>query len=359
LDPAALRTDSAALEAQFERMLRPCDKWWLIGLGAVMERDELIELRLSTEPFAKSGQIDAFLEVWSRHILRMEMDSVDGQPLELDMRIRSLPDFAMAAGALSPMRNRHTTGLIDNDDLVLVVVEKGTAEVSQYGRAATIGDGDAALTANGAPASLLGLKPCRVINYRFSRKLLLPQLPQVDDLVARPIAKDNPALRLLVGYAGVLNDQRELATAELRRAVSTHMHDLAALLLGGKAEPQLAEGLRAARLQAVKEDILQRIAQSSLSVSEIARSQQISERYLSKLFATDGTTFTDFVREARLARAHRMLIDPAQDHRPIYAIAYENGFGDLSYFNRTFRQRYNMTPSEARELARRDNGAGS
>ena len=58
------------------------------------------------------------------------------------------------------------------------------------------------------------------------------------------------------------------------------------------------------------------------------------------------------MREARLDRAHRILTDPAQMQRPINAIAYENGFGDLSYFNRTFRQRYGMTPSEARELAR-------
>jgi len=324
-----------------------------------MERDELVQLRVSTAPFTKNEQLDAVLEVWGRNILRMEMEPVDGQPLQLDLLLRSLPDFAMASGALSPMRNRHTTGLIDNDDLVLLVVEKGNAELSQYGRAATIGDGDAALTANGAPASVLGLKPCRVINYRFSRKLLLPHLPQVDDLVARPIAKDNPALRLLVGYAGVLNDQRELATAELRRAVAAHMHDLAVVLLGGKAEPQLAEGLRAARLRAVKEDVLQRITQRSLSVSEITRSQQISERYLRKLFATEGSTFTDFVREARLERARQMLVDPSQYQRPINTIAYESGFGDLSYFNRAFRESYNMTPSEARELARRENGTRS
>jgi AraC-like DNA-binding protein len=324
-----------------------------------MERDELVQLRLSTAPFAKSGQLDAFLEVWGRNILRMEMDPVDGQPLQLDLLLRSLPGFAKASGSLSPMRNRHTAELIDNDDLVLVVVENGIGEVSQHGRVATIKDGDAVLTANGAPASFTGLSPTRVINYRFSRNLLSAHVANLDDLVARPIAKANPVLQLLVGYAGLLNDQGELATAELRRAIATHMHDLAVLLLGSKAEPQLAEGLRAARLKAVKEDILQRITQRGLSVSEITRSQQISERYLRKLFAAEGSTFTDFVREARLERARQMLIDPSQYQRPIHTIAYESGFGDLSYFNRAFRQSYNMTPSEARELARRENGTSS
>jgi AraC-like DNA-binding protein len=150
-----------------------------------------------------------------------------------------------------------------------------------------------------------------------------------------------------------------LATPELRHAVSAHMHDLAALLLGSRPEPHLAGGFRAARLRAVKEDILQKIMQSSLSVSEIAASQQISERYLRKLFAAEGTTFTDFVREARLARAHRMLTDPRYHHRPINAIAYESGFSDLSYFNRAFRRRYNITPSAARELARLESGSAT
>jgi AraC-like DNA-binding protein len=327
-----------------------------------MELDELIELRVSTEPLAKPAEIDAFLEIWGRNILHTEIDPLEGHPLQVDMLLRSLPGFATGSGSLSPMRTRHIAELSDNDDLVLVVMKSGIGELNQYGRVATISDGDAVLAANGAPASFTGLTPGRVINFRFRRDLLRPHVPNLDDLVARPITKNNRVLQLLVGYASVLNDQGELATAELRRAVAAHMHDLAALLLGGKAELQpgaevaRGRGLRAARLQAVKKDILQRIAQSSLSVSEIARSQRISERYLSKLFASDGTTFTDFVREARLGRAHRMLIDPAQDHRPIHAIAYENGFGDLSYFNRTFRQRYNMTPSEARELARGEDG---
>jgi AraC-like DNA-binding protein len=214
-----------------------------------------------------------------------------------------------------------------------------------------MGDGEAALMTNGMPASFVIPTSSHTITYRFSRDLLRPYLPNLDDLVTRPIRR-NQVLRLLVSYSGVLNDQRSLATAELRRTVTAHMHHLAVLLLGGKAEAHLVDGVRAARLKALKDDILSRIAQSSLSVGEIARSQQISERYIRQLFGSEGTTFTDFVREARLARAYRALTDSSQRHRPIHVIAYENGFGDLSYFNRVFRRRYGMSPSDARAHAR-------
>ena len=44
-------------------------------------------------------------------------------------------------------------------------------------------------------------------------------------------------------------------------------------------------------------------------------------------------------------RAHRMLVDE-RFAGPIGAIAFDSGFSDLSHFNRTFRRRFGMTPSE-------------
>jgi AraC-like DNA-binding protein len=54
------------------------------------------------------------------------------------------------------------------------------------------------------------------------------------------------------------------------------------------------------------------------------------------------------VLEHRLLRAYRSLNDPNLTDRSISALAFEAGFGDLSYFNRTFRRRFGMTPSDVR-----------
>ena len=43
-----------------------------------------------------------------------------------------------------------------------------------------------------------------------------------------------------------------------------------------------------------------------------------------------------------------MLRDPRFVARSITSIAYDAGFGDLSYFNRTFRRHYGATPSDIR-----------
>ena len=78
----------------------------------------------------------------------------------------------------------------------------------------------------------------------------------------------------------------------------------------------------------------------------------MSARSLQRLFESEGTTFSGFVADARVAEAHAALCDPKQQDRSIADIALDCGFGDISYFNRRFRSRYNASPSEVRFHAR-------
>jgi AraC-like DNA-binding protein len=74
----------------------------------------------------------------------------------------------------------------------------------------------------------------------------------------------------------------------------------------------------------------------------------VTPRYLHRLFEREGLTYTQFVLRHRLNRAYRMLRDRRLAMLTVSAIAYQAGFGDLSYFNRTFRRRYGCTPSAVR-----------
>ena len=50
-------------------------------------------------------------------------------------------------------------------------------------------------------------------------------------------------------------------------------------------------------------------------------------------------TCSQYVLDQRLALAYRRLRDPRLAGRTVSSIAHDAGFGDLSYFNRTFRRR--------------------
>ena len=141
------------------------------------------------------------------------------------------------------------------------------------------------------------------------------------------------------------------APPELGRAVSTHIHDLVALTIGGHPDAMaLAQGrgVRAARLQAIKADVSRNAGDIDLTIAAVATRHGVTPRYIHKLFETEDVTFSEFVLTRRLAVAHRLLSDRRLAHRSITSIAFDAGFADLSYFDRAFSRRYSATPSEVR-----------
>lgn len=115
-------------------------------------------------------------------------------------------------------------------------------------------------------------------------------------------------------------------------------------------------GLPAARLRAIKQDIANNLARPGLSVAALADQHSCTPRSVQRLFETAGTTFTEYVLDQRLMQAYRVLNDPRRNGSKICAIAYDCGFGDVSYFNRMFRRRFGAAPSgvcaQARGLLR-------
>ena len=67
-------------------------------------------------------------------------------------------------------------------------------------------------------------------------------------------------------------------------------------------------------------------------------------------FQREGTSLSEFLRQARLDRAPQALQDPQFATSKVSEIAYNLGFGDLSNFNHEFRRRFGATPSEMRAL---------
>jgi AraC-like DNA-binding protein len=59
-----------------------------------------------------------------------------------------------------------------------------------------------------------------------------------------------------------------------------------------------------------------------------------------------GSTCIEYLIEYRLALA---LIDLQETNHPIMQVAMDNGFQNISYFNRIFKRKYHMTPSAYRK----------
>lgn len=320
------------------------------------DEGDISVLRLSSGDAAERDNTERFRETFGRAILRIDMEPMPGTPLKADLTLRSLPDLGMASGHLSPMRNRHGPDLIDNDDIVLVIIQQGLATLDQNGRRTEVRPGDVVITDNGEPATFTGHSATQVVNLRFKREHLAPYVLDLDQALRAATLPASTTLELLRFYAISVNKEGTLATIDLCRTVSRHLYDLAAVAIGANkdaSEPANTRGLRAARLHAIKEEILRNISDKTLTSDDVAARHNMSARYMRVLFEADDTSFSEFVLTRRLQRAHHMLSDMHLAGRSIRSIASDCGFRDLSYFNRMFRRRYRMTPSDARAKAQK------
>jgi AraC-like DNA-binding protein len=200
--------------------------------------------------------------------------------------------------------------------------------------------------------------PVKFLGFRVPRDAIAPLAGSIDDALIRMVPAGSEAIKLLVTYArAIAEEQQSLDTPELQRLVATHIHDLIAVAAGATRDGYaIAEGrgIRAARLRAIMSDITANLLDCDLTVATVAQRQRVTPRYLHKLFEGEELTFSTFVLSQRLSRAHRMLCDPRFGDRSISSVAFDVGFSDLSYFNRTFRRRYDATPSDIRHSARRN-----
>jgi AraC-like DNA-binding protein len=271
----------------------------------------------------------------------------------IDFTLRKLPGLGLLSGTVQGLRHEHArrdSGDGD-DDFSFHMNLSGLSFVSGARGEMTLGDGDAMLLnySFSRTISRPGLVDHRVV--RLPRAALSPLVRNIDDAVLCRIPRGTGMLSLLRNYVDAIFDDPALAMPEMRQLAVAQLCDLVAVTLGATRDATaLADGrgIRAARLRAVKSDIDAHLAYDDLSPGTVAKRQRVSDSYIRKLFEGEGTSFSQFVLGRRLVRAHRMLTDRRWADRSIAWIAFEAGFGDLSYFNRTFKRFYSTTPSEIR-----------
>lgn len=165
------------------------------------------------------------------------------------------------------------------------------------------------------------------------------------------IGTDNEALDLLKRYCLFLETGPTLVRPDILTHAADTIIDLIGLAIGVKGDAAglaQARGLRAARLQAILDQISRRFTDPSFSVLDIAVKLQISPRYIQDLLQETGESFTERVIELRLQKARRLLASDRGNFLKVTDVAMSCGFNEVSYFHRSFRRRFGATPVQYR-----------
>lgn len=97
----------------------------------------------------------------------------------------------------------------------------------------------------------------------------------------------------------------------------------------------------------------QKLHDPELTPQRVADHLGTSVRTLHLRFKQIGQSFTEWVRDERLKACSVALRDQNQRGLNISEIAYRWGFNDLSHFNKSFRARFNQTPTQWRNDAQK------
>jgi AraC-like DNA-binding protein len=310
--------------------------------------------QFSTEAFAKRERLAALRELFGRTICNLDIEPLETADFSASATVCQLSGLGVMFAASGAMDLTHTRELIVDDTISFIAASTSRYTVSHRGRTVGFEPGDGVLLNNAEVARMRLVSSSRFVPLTMPRAAIAPLVPDLDTAMTRRVPAGNAALKLLVGYLESARDAQSLATPELQHLAVTHIYDLLAVALGAThdaTEIAYSRGMRAGRLRAAKSFIMHHSGHRELSVGSAAAHLGVTPRYIHMLFETEGSTFTKFMVEQRLAHAYRMLLDPRMTERSISAIAFAAGFNDLSHFNRTFRRHFGKTPSDMRHAS--------
>ena len=314
-------------------------------------------VQASTDAYPARQRLAMWREIYGRNIANVDIDTIGDGPFHASVTFQGLPGVGLVSGSRSPAHYRVTRQLLagTRDGFALSMLMSGISTTQQLGREIVGRPGSAAVISGTDPSVNTMHSFGSFITIVLPRTEIAALVPNLGAAYASQIPAENSALRLLIRYVHTLHANGPI-DARFARTAASHIIDLAALAIGAKADAAHEAqqgGVAAARLQSIKAEIGERLGARDLSAATVAARHGVTSRYVHKLFERDGTTFSEFVLARRLERALQMLGDPHLATQTISAIAFECGFSDLSYFNRTFRRAYNATPSDIRHVALR------
>lgn len=184
------------------------------------------------------------------------------------------------------------------------------------------------------------------------RALLAESLRAPDDQHLQALPAIEPMTALLRDHMlSLKRTGSRLTTAQANAVVPTTVALVAACL--NTAADETAAGdpaIAVAAMVTARRLIDTNLADEQLTPDWLAQQLGMSRAKLYRMFEPVGG-IAQYIRDRRLRRAMLELRDAEFRHHPIYEIALRAGFASETTFGRAFRQRYGVTPRDARQQA--------
>jgi AraC-like DNA-binding protein len=321
-------------------------------------------IRYVTDELAQRNRVSAWRERISDLLMEIEVrPDAAASGFKSAEVARSLGDLQLLKMNFTASQIIRKAGDGEGSGYFLLHVNcSGVVVVSSMGRLLTLEEGEAVVL-DGAQAFTIHRREAGASYVvRIPRGRMMQMVLLAETVVMRKLPDAAGSSHLLTAYLDAVLHAVQ-ASPRVDQLTYRHFSDLLALVLDPAVAaatdssgivPDDNRGMSGTRFRAAKSYVVEH-AHDQISIGQVADHLGITERHAQRLFESHGTTFTAFLNDIRLARAHALLSDPASDRLRIRSICFKTGYRDVSHFNRVFRARYGCTPAEVRK--NRNSGA--
>ncbi|RRO16898.1 AraC family transcriptional regulator [Saccharopolyspora rhizosphaerae] len=310
-------------------------------------------------PVLRSRDVDEVRELGERLFAPHRLEPLEqAEPLDARLNAVHIRDVTIGYVQYGPQVGITVPDMADSYQFNIPIA--GRMEISDGRRTITSGVSRSAVLAPGAGYVGRWTSGCRQVAINISRAGLEGELErQLGRPIRGPVRFDlGVDLDEPMGQSWLATV--ELAMGELDRARSVLLHPRAAdhleqlLILGALlsarhdysaelVEPAPPPGPRTVT-RAV--ELIEEHVDEPLTVSELAHAVGVSVRCLQEGFRRHlGTSPMAYLRELRLAGAHRALVEASADATTVTAVAHRWGFTHLGRFSAAYRRKYGVSPS--------------
>ncbi|MFJ2398114.1 helix-turn-helix domain-containing protein [Streptomyces sp. NPDC087843] len=309
---------------------------------------------LSFDGVVAGDRAEFWRDACMRTFVGVEPSGRPGSAIGGAVRAYEVDGLAVGDIAATAQSMTRTQRLVDDADahyLLLAMQVQGVGGITQGDHRTRLDPGDCVVLESRRGFELDFTGSFNLWVFAFPQRLVRLSEQEQRRLAARRVdgrtglaGVSRRALLDLAGNADELSRSQSAGALELANDL------LVALLSEPLAESrQLAGSLQRTLPLRIKDHIDRNLADPGLDPAQVAAAFGISTRYLHKLFEPERETVAHYIRDLRLERVRLRLLDARFADRPISALAFDAGFGDLSGFNRAFKAKYGVSPRELRQ----------
>ena len=290
-------------------------------------------------------------------MLDLDFALVDETPFEATYngtRVDALSISVIKASAHKVSRTEASIARSGGDHVLLNFILAGSLVVEQDGRIVTINAGEVVACDTRRTYSLRFDGPFELANVRLSRQSLTHAVAGLQRMTAVNLSSSDSLCPLAFSYLNGLIDRAARLSETTSHKISNSFIELIAGLLidAAQSSPAPLFHYRSLALIRIKDFVERNLGDFDLDPTMVASTLKLSPRYMNQLLELEGASLSRYIWRRRLESAAADLRNPALSSLTISSIALNNGFSDLSHFNKAFRDRFSRSPTEYRNRGR-------